>query len=210
MRGATFDTTKEVPSFSLGQPQVVVQQQTTASASSSVASSQLVCESNEGDVMSYQDMEKEKEIAEVFGDFTTQDDVVGSPPPADVLPERENKTGTSKPSAVASKAIQELRASIPLTRSEPTLNPPPTISSKRRGKTATPSLEEQILSVIQQQPESHVVDEDDEAEEDKGEATFGRSSPLPPSAATPSTSTKPKKKKKKSGTVGSTASAKIY
>jgi len=213
VRGATFDTTKEVPSFSLGQPQVVVQQQQqrsiTASVSSSVASgSQLVCASIEGEVMSYQDMEeqssltvaqKEKEIAAVFGDFSTQDDVVASPPPADVLPKRENK---SKPSVVASAAIQELSASIPLTRSEPTLNPPPTTSSKRRTKTTTPSLEEQILSVIKQQPESHVV------EEDKGEETFGRSSPLPPSAAaTPSTSTKPKKKKKKSGTVGSTASA---
>ena len=78
VRGATFDTTKEVPSFSLGQPQVVVQQQRstpTASASSSVASSsQLVCESIEGEVMSYQDMEeqnlaeaqKEEEIAAVF------------------------------------------------------------------------------------------------------------------------------------------------
>ena len=215
VRGATFVSTKEVPSFSLGQPLVVVQQQkSTASASSSVASgSQLVCESNEGEVMSYQDMEeqnlaavqKEEEITAVFGDFTTQDEVVASPPPADVLPEREKKSATA--SVVASAAIQELSQSIPLTRSEQTLNPPPTTtSSKRRTKTTTPSLEEQILSVIQQQPESHVVDEEDGIEEDKGEAIFGRSSPLPPSAAaTPSTS-KPKKKKK-SGTVGSTASA---
>jgi len=215
VRGATFDTTKEVPSFSLGQPPVVVQQQrSTASASSSVASnSQLVCKSIEGEVMSYQDMEeqslaaaqKEEEITAVFGDFTTQDDVVASPPPADVLPEREKKAAT--PSVVASVAIQELSQSIPLTRSEPTLNPPPTTSSKRRTKTTTPSLEEQILSVITQQPESHVVDEEDEVDEDNGETIFGRSSPLPPSTATPSTSTKPKKKKKKSGTVGSTASA---
>ena len=216
VRGATFDTTKEVPSFSLGQPKVVVQQQrSTASASSSVASSsQLVCESIEGEVMSYQDMEeqslaaaqKEEEITAVFGDFTTQDEVIASPPPADVLPEKEKKAAT--PSVVASAAILELSQSIPLTRSEPILNPPPTTSSKRRTKTTTTSLEEQILSVIKQQPDSHVVDEEDEVEGDKGEATFGRSSPLPPlAAATPSTSTKPKKKKKKSGTVGSTASA---
>jgi len=66
-------------------------------------------------------------------------------------------------------------------------------------------LEEQILSVIKQQPKSHVVEEEDE--EVKDESSFGRSSPLPPSAAaTLSTSTKPKNKKK-SGTVGSTASA---
>ena len=218
VRGATFDTTKEVPSFSLGQPQVVVQQQkrSTASSSSSVASgSQLVCESIEGEVMSYQDMEeqslaaaqKEEEITAVFGDFTTQDEVIASPPPADVLPEKEKKAAT--PSVVASAAILELSQSIPLTRSEPILNPPPTTtSSKRRTKTTTTRLEEQILSVIKQQPDSHVVDEEDEVKGDKGEATFGRSSPLPPlAAATPSTSTKPKKKKKKSGTVGSTASA---
>ena len=80
------------------------------------------------------------------------------------------------------------------------------------------SLEDQILSVLQQQPESHIVeddvgdhddnhgDEDDNAESEKleqQEEFFGRSSPI----VSPQQTAKNATGKKKSGTVGSTASA---
>ena len=159
----------------------------------------LMVQSIEGEVIPFHEMGKHQSltredegtnnnIPSVFDAWTTST----SQPP--LLPEEPTMSPREEP-----------EVGVPPVRQSPTR------SSKRRVKTPGPSLEEQILSVLQQQPESHVVDgavddDDDDDVHDDGEE-FDRSSPLP---MAPITATKPMKKKKKkikSGTVGSTASA---
>mmetsp|Transcript_25436 Transcript_25436/g.54719 ORF Transcript_25436/g.54719 Transcript_25436/m.54719 type:complete len:1566 (+) Transcript_25436:130-4827(+) len=180
------------------------------------ANMSLIAHSIDGEVMSFQEMEEHS--GKVFAP------PVASRPPAVQQPPRQlNQLSIQKEAVISPR--KDVDPSTATATGQPCRTPTPTTqlpttsqqrsSSRRRPKknnTATVpiSLEEQILNVLQQQPESHIAlndTEEDEKEEEaiaeEEEVLFGRSSPI----LSPLIKKGNNKKKKKSGALGPAASA---
>ena len=151
----------------------------------SQSSISLVAQSIEGDVVLFDDVEESQQQSPQLSKEEDNDIMFeASFPPEAALSEQP-------------PTVQQLSEAIQLTRTEELPQPKQKGSSKRRGKA---SLEEQILNVLQQQPESHVVVEEEQFDNEE-EEIYARGSPILSSAGTT------KSKKKKSGTVGSATSS---